>query len=286
MRTHRAAVCFAVAAIAAVSGWSGAESPEGIKGSAGQVLSGASLGTLQARRRFEKAWAGRPPQRPGRKLFETPRISPVQSGAAGPLLASFKLAERLDYHRNLLNRQLGAQAWDISMASDPRFQTQYLTFARPGALVLKRIDDLNRLRGDGVVVAVDGQTQYRVKVSISIFNPVRGSTVNLDPVNGTRGPAHRIKTGVVLDEVKGHSVVFRADGKEFWLLYGTDVDPQTDRLAATRSLLFVREAGLDSKAWPVPEAQLAPDAATLVDLGGTQITLVRASDGTLRIHGR
>ena len=152
--------------------------------------------------------------------------------------------------------------------------------------MIKRIDDLNRLRGHGVVVDADAQTHYRVKVTINIFSPVRGSTVNLDPVNGTRGPAHKIKTGEVLDQVKGHSFVFRADGKEFWLLYGTDVDPKTDQLAATRSLVFVHEAGLDSKAWPVAEAQLAPGAAISVDLGGTVLVLVRTVDGTLRIHDR
>ncbi len=281
----------AVAVCAPLAVRSGAENSE-------SLLSGASLSALQARQRFAKSWEARPPQRPPRKLWHTPRVSPAHPSFAGPLLGSFKLAERLDAHRNLLNRQLGTQAWDISMASDPNFKVQYLALSKPdalkgspglagpGAFLLKRIDDLNRLRGDGVVVDVDSQTHYRVKVSINIFNPVRGSTVNLDPVNGTRGPSHKIKTGEVLDQVKGHSFVFRAGGKEFWLLYGTDVDPKTDALANTRSLVFVNEAGLDSKAWPVAEAQLAADSAINVDLGGTGLTLVRTADGTLRIHAR
>ncbi|MBI5201990.1 MAG: hypothetical protein HY925_10420 [Elusimicrobia bacterium] len=272
--THRAAMCLA-AVLAAVSVRAGAES-----------LESASLSALQFRERFQKSWEARPPQRPPRKLWHDPKVTPRQPGFVGPLLGSFKLAERLDAHRNLLNRQLGASAWDISMASDDRFKVQYLHLSKPGVSVLKRIDDLNRLRGDGVVVDADAQTHYRVKVSINIFSPVRGSTVNLDPVNGTKGPAHKIKTGEVLDQVKGHSYVFRAGGKEFWLLYGTDVDPNTDRFTTTRSLVFVNEAGLDSKAWPVSESQLALDAQVGVDLGGVLLTLVRASDGTLRIHGR
>ena len=121
MKTHRAAMCLAVAAVAIAASRLGAESPEAALGSASQALSGASLAALQARRGFEKAWAHRP-QRPPRKLWETPKITPAPPNLAGPLLGSFTLAERLDIHRNLLNRQLGAQAWDISMASDPEFK--------------------------------------------------------------------------------------------------------------------------------------------------------------------
>ncbi|MBI4346879.1 MAG: hypothetical protein HY553_08490 [Elusimicrobia bacterium] len=283
MRSHRAAVCLAI--VVAVAAGVSAEGPEALKAS-GESWAGAGFAATGLRHRFEKAWSARPPQRPPRKLFETPRLYPFQPGRVNPLIGSFKLAERLDIHRALFNKQLGALAWDISMASDSEFKVQYLTLTRPQTLLIKRIDDLNRLRGEGVVVSIDGQTHYRAKVSISIFNPVRGSTLNLDPVNGTRGPSHKIKTGEILDRVKANSYVFRANGKEFWLLYGTDVDPKTDRLAGTRSLLFVHEAGLDSKAWPVGESQLAPDAAVGVDLGGTKIAVTRGSDGILRIHGR
>lgn len=284
MRSHRAAVCLAVAAFAIAASVS-AEGPEAIRLS-GESWAGAGIAAAGLRHRFERSWRRRPPRRPPRKLFETPRLFPFQPGRVNPLIGSFKLAERLDIHRALINRQLGALAWDLSMASDSQFKVQYLTLSRPPTLLLKRIDDLNRLRGEGVVVSIDAQTHYRAKVSISIFNPVRGSTLNLDPVNGTRGPSHKIKTGELLDRVKANSYVFKANGKEFWLLYGTDVDPKTDQLAGTRSLVFVHEAGLDSKAWPIAESQLAPDAAVGVDLGGTKIALTRGSDGILRIHGR
>lgn len=287
MRTHRAAVWSAVVAVAAWSQTSRAQAPELIR--AGADVTWRELRVPKPDFTPRAAELPVPPEQPQtveRSLFEPARVSPFRPEALDPLLGSFALAERLDFHRTLLNRQLGALHWDFSMASDSEFKTKYLTFSRPQTLLLRRIEDLNRLRGEGIVVQIDANTQYRAKVSINIFNPVRGSTLSLDPVNGTQGPAHKIKTGVVLDAVKAHSYVFKAGGKEFWLLYGTDVDPKTDQFAATRSLVFVHEAGLDSKAWTLAEAQLTPDRPVAVDLGGTSVTLVRASDGTLRIHGR
>lgn len=289
MRTHRAAMWSAAALALGVTS-ARAQAPETVRTGAESAWAQAGLAApafkldIEAlkKRRAERERL----RRPKRKLFRKPTISPIAPRAAGPLLGSLRLADQLDRHRTMIQRQFGALAWFMSMASDSEFKVQYLTFLRAPTLVLKRIDDLNRLRGDGVVVQIDPQTQYRVKVSINIFSPVRGSTVNLDPVNGTKGPAHKMKTGEVLDAVKANCYVFKANGKELWLAYGTDVDPKTDQLAATRSLLFVHEAGMSSKAWPVPESQLAVDQATAVDLEDTKLTLIRASDGTLKIHAR
>ena len=225
-----------------------------------------------------------PSPQPERRLFETPTLFPVLPHAVGPELGSFKMADRLDGHRSLFNRQLGALAWDISMATDSKFDVKYLTFARPEILALRRVEDLDRLRGDGIVIQVDAQTAYRFKVSINIFNPVRGSTLKMEPANGTKGPSHKMSTGQVLDSVKAKSFVFKAGGKEFWLLYGTDADPKTDLLADTRSLLFVNEAGLDSKAYPIAEAAVRAGEPLGVDLGGTRIVLVRTAEGVLKIH--
>lgn len=287
MRTHRAAV-WSVAASALLVGVGRAQAPEGLRHGAEAAWSQAGIAAPAIK--FETKGAARPAQGPSagleRKLFHEPVLFPIAPRAVGPALGTVNLAAQLDRHRTMIQRQLGALPWHISMASDPKFQVQYLTLFRAPALVLKRIDDLNRLRGDGVVVQADDQTQYRIKVSINIFSPVRGSTVNIDPVNGTRGPSHKLKTGAVLDAVKANTFVFKTGGKEFWLAYGTDVDPATDRLAATRSLLFVHEAGLDSKAWPVAESQLPLDQAVGIDLGGTQLSLVLASDGNLRLYGR
>ena len=223
------------------------------------------------------------PDRPLEPVLRRPGLEAFPQ-ALGPALGSFPLAERLDSHRSLFRLRLGAADWDVSVAADPKFEVQYITFKNAETLILHRIKDLNDLRGDGIVARLDERTAYRIKVSVNIFSPVRGSTLKIEPEPGTSGPKHAIKTGTVLDAVKAKSFVFKADGKEFWTLYGTDVDPATDRMGTTRSLLFINEAGLSSKAWPVAESALPAGAPVAVTLEKTRIVLVRGADGMLRIH--
>lgn len=225
-------------------------------------------------------------RREPRELFlQEPSISDLPlNQALGRLLGGFKLADRLDTHRALFTKKLGAKDWDISMASDPKFDVQYITFRRAETIVLHRIESLSDLRGKGVEIRVDDATVYNFRVSINIFSPVRGSTLKIRPIKGTQGPKHKIKTGKVLDAVERESFVFKTGGKELWLLYGTDVDPETDAYADTRSLLFIHENGMSSKAWPVPEGSLEAGKPVLVDLGGTKIALVKTLGGDLRIH--
>ncbi|MBI2362343.1 MAG: hypothetical protein HYV15_03035 [Elusimicrobia bacterium] len=223
------------------------------------------------------------PDAPGEPVLRRPGLEAFPQ-ALGPALGSFVLAERLDSHRGLLRLRLGAADWDVSVAADPRFEVQYLSFRNGETLLLHRLKDLNELRGAGVVVWLDERTAYRFKVSVNIFSPVRGSTLKIEPEPGTSGPKHALKTGAVLDAVKAASFVFRAEGKEYWTLFGTDVDPSTDRFGATRSLLFINEAGMSSKAWPVAEAALPEGAPTAVTLDKARLVLLRGADGVLRIH--
>lgn len=223
------------------------------------------------------------PERPIEPVLRRPRLEAFPQ-AAGPLLGVMPLPERLDSHRDLLPLRLGANDWDVSIAADSKFDVQYLTFRRGETLVLHRIKDLNELRGDGVVVRIDERTAYRFKVSINIFSPVRGSTLNITPEAGTQGPKHALKTGAVLDAVKREAFVFKAEGKEYWTLFGTDVDPATDRLAQTRSLLIINEAGMSSKAWPIAEAALPVGAPTAVSLENTKLVMTRGADGRLSIN--
>lgn len=222
---------------------------------------------------------------PREPFFQKPSIVEFpRSQALGRLLGAFKLAERLDTHRALFTKKLGAKDWDISLASDPEFDVQYIVLRHAKTIMLHRIESLSDLRGSGVEVRVDESTVYNFKVSINIFSPVRGSTLKISPVRGTRGASHKIKTGKVLDAIERESFVFRASGKELWLLYGTDVDPETDAYADTRSLLFIHENGMSSKAWTVAEGAIEAGKPSLVDLGGTQIVLVKTLGGDLRIH--
>src|SRR4029077_2095639 len=108
---------------------------------------------------------------------------------------------------------------------------------------------------------------YNFHVSINIFNPVRGSTMEIHASQGTQGPDHDISTGEILDLLHAKSFVFSARGSEYWMLHGTDVDPNTNALANTRSLLFIHYAGTSTKAYPVAEASLPVGQPTNVTFG-------------------
>lgn len=212
--------------------------------------------------------------KPSRILpFETP----------GNLVGKVSLPAQLDKHRDLLTRQLGPLGRLISAAGDAGFKSYFLSFAWADRLVFAPLGDLNRLRGDGINVRVDPQTAYNFKVSINIFSPVRGSTLKMTAIEGTKGPNHEVKTGVILDATKARSYVFKAKGTEYWLLHGTDVDPATNQPAKTRSLLFVNEAGLSSKAWPLAESDLPAGVNVAVTLKD-RLILRREADGTLTVH--
>lgn len=208
------------------------------------------------------------------------RVFPMEK--KGREAGRLSLPAQLDKHQDLLSRQLGALARLISVAGDGGFKNYFLTFIWGDALAIAPLGELGRLRGSGIDVRVDGSTVYNFKVSINIFNPVRGSTMKMTAVQGTKGPNHDVKTGVILDAVKARSYVFKAKGVEYWLLHGTDVDPATNRRAATRSLLFINEAGTSSKAWPLAETELPVDVDVAVTLKD-RLILRRGADGTLTI---
>ena len=289
-------LAFAAAGLS-LAGWSMAGTIESLRTNASQGFAGAPAAAAQLRRTVAADTVDAAPVAvPGvdnengpwptfeSPVLTDPRLHPVQPLGVGPLVGEFVLSERLDSHRDMITKQFGSQTWDASIAGDAAFKTVYVSFRQKDKLVLRKIEDPNRLRGEGVVLQIDPQTAYRFKVSINIFNPIRGSKLTMDPVNGTQGPAHKMSTGDLLDRIKAKSYVFNANGNEYWLLYGTDVDPKTDQLADTRSFLIIHEAGTSTKAYNVAEASLAADKPTGVSLGDTQVTLVRASDGKLRIH--
>lgn len=206
------------------------------------------------------------------------------SAAPGKELVRVRLASQLDRHHNLLTRRLGAKDFTIGAASDAKLSTYFLAFTEGGVTRLAPLGDLNRLRGSGVDARVDGSTVYNFRVSINIFSPTRGSTLKMTPAAGTRGPAHEVKTGTVLDAVKARATVFSAGGKEFWLHFGRDAKADGSGFSDTRTLLFIQENGLSSKAWPLAEGALTPGAAAVVDLGGVKLSLLLDASGELSVR--
>jgi hypothetical protein len=215
-------------------------------------------------------------------VFIKPKVGPAAS-SVGRGLGGFKLADRLNSHTDMFTRKLGSRDWDLSVAGDAKFETAYLLLTRPDEQQLHKIKDIGELRKKGVNVKIDERTVYNFKISVNIFSPTRGSKLKMTPIAGTQGPKHSIKTGRILDRTREKSFVFKTGGKEFWMLYGTDVDPETNWFADTRSFLIIHEDGLSSKAWPIGEASLEPGKAVTVDLEGTRVVMRRGTDGTLAL---
>lgn len=204
--------------------------------------------------------------------------------APGAVVARASLPAIVENSRHVLTRTFGARPLDLGVATDAAFKSYFLTFSDPKTTTLAALGDLNRLRGEGVNARIDAATVYNFKVSINIFSPVRGSTLKMTPAQGTRGPQNDVKTGALLDAIRAKSVVFKVRGQELWLLYGADAKPDASGFENTRSLLFIKEDGLSSKAWPLAESKLPVDAAVAVDLGGLKLTLTRAASGELVIR--
>ncbi|MBI3565949.1 MAG: hypothetical protein HY079_12185 [Elusimicrobia bacterium] len=207
-------------------------------------------------------------------------LPPARVSAAP--LAAVDLAAVLDRNLHVTNYRFGARALDLGVATDAGFKSFFLSFSDPAGTTLAPLGDLNRLRGDGVDARIDASTVYNFRVSISIFSPVRGSTLHMNPARGTAGPAHDLKTGALLDAARARATVLNARGGEYWMFYGRDALP-SGGFAPTRSFLFVHMDGLSSKAWPLAEAALAPGVPALVDLGGTRLALLKRADGTLMV---
>lgn len=211
--------------------------------------------------------------------------APYQMQTPGPTLGRVKLAAQLDRHRDLINRVLGNSAWDISIAGDAGFKNIFLTFMQGQKLIIRPLGDLKRLRSsDGVNVEIEPGLTYNFRVSINIFNPIRGSRLILTPAQGTTGPRHEIKTGVVVDAIQARSYVFNSGGVEYWMLYGTDVDPATQKLVDSRSFLFIHEDGTNTKGWQLAESALPVNKPVSVPFGDESFLLTRTAEGELLIQ--
>jgi hypothetical protein len=204
--------------------------------------------------------------------------------APGAVVGRVSLPSILDQNRRLLTRVFGARSLEVGAATDAAFSTYFLTFADAASTALAPFGDLGRLRGSGVEVRIDAATVYNFKVAANLFSPVRGSTLKMTPVRGTRGPQHDVKTGVLLDALRARSFVFKARGQEYWMLYGADAKPDGSGFASTRSFLFIKEDGLSTKAWPLAETRLKSGSTAVVDLGGVKLSLTRTAAGELVIR--
>ena len=204
--------------------------------------------------------------------------------APGAVLARATLAAINENARHILTRTFGTRPLDLGVASDAAFKSYFLVFTDPKTTTLAALGDLNRLRGDGVDARIDANTVYNFKVSINIFSPVRGSTLKMTPVQGTRGPQNDVKTGALLDAIRAKSVVFKARGQELWMLYGADAKPDASGFADTNSFLFIKEDGTSSKAWPLAESKLPLDTNVAVDLGDIKLHLTRTSAGEVIVR--
>ena len=205
-------------------------------------------------------------------------------GAPGTVVAKIALSGLLEANRHIMTLTFGSRVLDFGVSSDAAFSKSYMTFTDAKTTALAPLGDMDQLRGPGVDARIDANTVYKVKFIANIFDPMRGSTLKMTPINGTVGPTHSPKTGKVLDAIRAHASVFKASGRELWLFYGADVLPDGSGYADTRSFLFIKEDGLSSKAWPLAESALAPDVPAVVDLDGLRLNLTRTANGELIIR--
>lgn len=226
-----------------------------------------------------------PEQTPQEPILQPPLTPAPMHGDAAPgaEIGRVDLAAQLDRHFAVTNRVFGSRALDLGIATDAAFDKFYLTFTDPKSTVLAALGNLDALRGSGINARIDAATVYNFRVQVNIFNPARGSTLKMTPAAGG-GPSHDMKTGAVLDAARARATLFSADNQEFWVFYGREVLPDGSGFAQTHSFLFVHEAGLSSKAWPMAESALPLGTPSIVDLGGTRVSLTRTAEGVVIVR--
>lgn len=198
----------------------------------------------------------------------------------GAVLLDASLPPLLDKHRDLLRQEIAGKEWALGVAATADVSRFYFTFEREGALVLLPVDKPKRLLNPGLSVEVEPSSFCSLRIHVGLlglFAPLRCATLKI----AAAGEKPReISTGELLDTLQGRAASFEHAMRKYWLLYSTDIDPDTDEPAGTRTLIFVREDGLKSRVWPVAEAALGEPA--LVDLGETRL-VVALSGGRISI---
>lgn len=197
--------------------------------------------------------------------------------------ARAKLSDMLNRNQRAFKKRLGAKDWDIGVAADAEMKTFFFVFGDSAGLRLAPVGEPKQLIGNGVNVRVDERTVYNVRVQPNIFNPVRGSTMHMTPIQGTQGPTHSGKTGELVDAVRAKALIANLGGKEHWVFYGNDAKADGSGFADTRSFLIVKENGMSSKSWPLPESKLRVDQPYTVDLEGVKAVLMISSSGEFSI---
>ena len=217
-------------------------------------------------------------QKPLRPRF----ANPVQG--VEPIVAKVALSGIIEANRRMLKKTFGKRPLDLGVAGNATFEKKFLTFSDAKTTTLADLGELDQLRGPGVDARIDATTVYHVKLEPNLFNPVRGSTLKMTPTKGTSGPSNPINTGDLLDAIRARSFVFKASNQELWLFYGTDALSDGSGFADTRSFLFIKEAGLSSKVWPLAESGLTVNVPAVVSLGDIKLNLTRTSNGELIIR--
>lgn len=187
------------------------------------------------------------------------------------VVADVSLPPLLDRQRDLLRQRIGGDEWALGVAATRDLKTFFISFERPGVLLLAPLEKPGVLVKEGLVVEVEPDEFCAIKVDIGLldlFNPMRCVTVR---ISGTGEAPRELPVGKLLELVEKRLFAFKAGRREYRLLYATDVDPETGRPAATRSVILLREDGLGSRAWAIPESELG--RPLLADLGETKLGL-------------
>jgi hypothetical protein len=99
----------------------------------------------------------------------------------GRLQATPELSDEEAAATAMLDNEAMLNALDASIAADAKFDAQYLSFQRGDVLVLRRLKDLNELRGDGAgrvaLVARIGRAVYYELVALAEPGMVQGRQV-------------------------------------------------------------------------------------------------------------
>ncbi|MBI4056728.1 MAG: hypothetical protein HY399_04175 [Elusimicrobia bacterium] len=198
------------------------------------------------------------------------------------LVATVNLFQQLDKHLRIekLFWLFNKSMYYASLTID-RGQSLFFAFTPPTGETLLEPD--KRIGRESISVQLDPSTRYRLTLYVNIFDPM-GSKVWFAPDKGYSGPSHSVSARQLIGFLRSKAIPIPMKDDTYYLLYGSDADPKSKRLASSKSIYFLQDKGLDSKFYTIGEEKVVVGQWTQIEVGPNTVLLSRPTVDVLEVY--
>jgi len=208
-------------------------------------------------------------------------VKALEIAPASKELLQVSLPERLDTTQRIQDMfwQFNKRNYFTSTAFDRSNKVYFAFFTgKAGEEVCE--PEGGRLLKSSIPVDLDAETHYVISLQINIFDPEK-SYLLYNPARGFAGKQNKVRADKAMGYIHNAGVVVPFSKGPLTFFYATDVDAATKKLAATRTVSFVKEDGRDTKYYTIHEEDLPKEKWVSADLGGQPALLFRTQADAL-----